>query len=49
MFYLKRYDSIDVLISGLDLDSSDDNSIFNPDLDDLGDWFSGAPSWVARS
>ena len=40
---------IDELINGLDLCSSDPHSIFNPDQDDLGEWFSGAPSWIRRS
>ena len=39
----------DELLSGLDLCSSDPHSIFNPDQDDLGEWFSGAPSWIRRS
>tara|TARA_Y100001968_G_C18753514_1_gene434432 strand:- start:167 stop:469 length:303 start_codon:yes stop_codon:yes gene_type:complete len=41
--------SIDQLMDDLDLGSSDPNSIYNPDQDDLGDWFSGAPSWIRRS
>ena len=40
---------IDKLINGLDLGSSDPNSTFNPDQEDLGDWFTGAPSWLGRS
>ena len=40
---------IDELINGLDLCSSDPHSTFNPDQDDLGEWFSGAPSWIRRS
>ena len=40
---------IDDLINGLDLCSSDPHSKFNPDQDDLGEWFSGAPSWIRRS
>ena len=40
---------IDDLINGLDLCSSDPHSTFNEDQDDLGEWFSGAPSWVRRS
>ena len=44
-----RSTPIDELINGLDLCSSDPNSIYNPDTDDLGEWFSGAPSWIRRS
>ena len=37
------------LLNGLDLCSPDPHSIYNPNHDDLGEWFSGAPSWVRRS
>ena len=40
---------IDQLLDGLDLCSSDPQSAYNPDHDDLGEWFSGAPSWIRRS
>tara|TARA_B100000902_G_C26831976_1_gene679141 strand:+ start:193 stop:447 length:255 start_codon:yes stop_codon:yes gene_type:complete len=40
---------IDQLLNGLDLSSEDPHSAFNPDRDDLGEWFSGAPSWIRRS
>ena len=40
---------IDELLNGLDLSPDEPNSTYNPDLDDLGEWFSGAPSWVRRS
>ena len=40
---------IDELLNGLDLCSSDPHSTYNPDQDDLGEWFSGAPSWIRRS
>ncbi len=40
---------IDDLLNGLDLCASDPHSTYNPDRDDLGEWFSGAPSWVRRS
>ncbi len=46
---IKNDDSIDLLLNGLDLGSSEDDFILNPDPEDLGNWFSGAPSWVARS
>ena len=42
-------DPIDELLNGLDLNSDEPDSKFNPDRDDLGEWFSGAPSWVRRS
>ena len=40
---------IDELLNGLDLSSSDPHSTYNKDQDDLGEWFSGAPSWIRRS
>tara|TARA_Y100001968_G_scaffold17619_1_gene13943 strand:+ start:5582 stop:5884 length:303 start_codon:yes stop_codon:yes gene_type:complete len=40
---------IDDLLNGLDLCSSDPHATYNPDQDDIGEWFSGAPSWVRKS
>ena len=40
---------IDELLNSLDLCSSEPHSTYNPDQDDLGEWFSGAPSWLRRS
>ena len=40
---------IDELLNGLDLNSDEPLSTYNPDRDDLGEWFSGAPSWIRRS
>ena len=40
---------IDKLLNGLDLCSEEPHSTYNPDQDDLGEWFSGAPAWVRRS
>ena len=40
---------IDELLNGLDLISNEPHSTYNPDRDDLGEWFSGAPSWIRRS
>ena len=40
---------IDELLNGLDLSSSDPYATYNPDQDDLGEWFTGAPSWIRRS
>tara|TARA_B100000965_G_scaffold170350_1_gene142116 strand:+ start:67 stop:369 length:303 start_codon:yes stop_codon:yes gene_type:complete len=40
---------IDELLNGLDLSSNEPHITFNPDHDDLGEWFSGAPSWIRRS
>ena len=40
---------IDELLDDLDLSPSDPCSTYNPDQNDLGEWFSGAPLWVRRS
>ena len=40
---------IDELLNGLDLSSDEPHSTYDPDRDDLGEWFSGAPSWIRRS
>ena len=45
----QRPDSIDALLNNLDLCSTEPNSFFKPSQEDLGDWFSGAPSWLSRS
>ena len=51
--HLQRNDSrsnqIDELLNGLDLCSSNPHATFNPNHDDLGEWFSGAPEWIRRS
>tara|TARA_B100000214_G_scaffold373098_1_gene352700 strand:- start:557 stop:811 length:255 start_codon:yes stop_codon:yes gene_type:complete len=51
--YLQRNDGksddIEKLLNGLDLCSPEPNSTYKPDEDDLGEWFSGAPSWIRRS
>ena len=40
---------IDQLLNELDLISDEPHSTYNPNRDDLGEWFSGAPSWIRRS
>ena len=40
---------LDELLNGLDLFSSEPHSTFDSDHDDLGEWFTGAPSWLRRS
>ena len=51
--YIQRNKSstnpVDELLNGLDLCPPDPNSTFNPNQNDLGEWFSGAPSWLRRS
>ena len=45
----KINNQIDELLNGLDLNSDEPHVTYNPDHDDLGEWFSGAPSWIRRS
>ncbi len=42
-------DSIGKLINDLDLGPLDSESLYKPNPDELGNWFTGAPSWVSRS
>jgi len=42
-------DSLDNLIDNLNLGSADPETAFRPGDEDLGEWFSGAPSWLGRS
>ena len=42
-------DPLSELLNGLDLNSDEPHSTYNQDVDDLGEWFSGAPSWIRRS
>ncbi len=45
----KLKDSLDQLINELDLGSAEPDDYVNSNPEDLGNWFLGAPSWVARS
>ena len=45
----KVNNQIDELLNGLDLSADEPHITYNPDHDDLGEWFSGAPSWIRRS
>ena len=45
----KITNQIDELLEGLDLFSDEPHVTYNLDHDDLGEWFSGAPSWIRRS
>ena len=42
-------DGLDNLLNQMDIGAHEPNSGFDPDQDDLGDWFGGAPSWLRRS
>jgi len=43
------FNPVDELLNGLDLCSSDPHATYNPEQDDLGEWFTGAPNWIRRS
>ena len=40
---------VDALLEQLDLNAEEQDTPFDPNRDDLGDWFGGAPSWLRRS
>ena len=42
-------ESIDGLMQSLGLNGLDKESHFDPENDDIADWFSGSPDWVRRS
>ncbi len=45
----KAPNEIEQLMADLGLGSKDPQAIFNPKKDDIGEWFTGAPSWLGRS
>ena len=46
---VKSDDGIDNLLQSFGIDSLDKENHFNPNEDDISDWFSGAPDWLKRS
>tara|TARA_Y100000991_G_C21648666_1_gene211438 strand:- start:130 stop:438 length:309 start_codon:yes stop_codon:yes gene_type:complete len=46
---LKRDGSIDNLLQSLGIDGLDSENYFNPNIDDISDWFGGSPDWIKRS
>lgn len=42
-------DGLDRFLAQMDLGEVGPDGAFDPRRDDLGDWFSGAPSWLRRS
>tara|TARA_S200000501_G_scaffold298052_1_gene284469 strand:+ start:84 stop:392 length:309 start_codon:yes stop_codon:yes gene_type:complete len=41
--------SIDGLIQSLGIDGLDGENHFNPNKDDISDWFGSSPDWIKRS
>ena len=46
---LQRDGSIDELLQSLGIDGLDRENDFNPNRDDISDWFGGSPDWIKRS
>ena len=40
---------IDSLLQSFGIDGLDKENHFKPDVDDISDWFGGAPDWLKRS
>ena len=40
---------VDRLLADLDLGEVERNAAYDPEQEDLGDWFGGAPGWLRRS
>ncbi len=45
----KSENGIDTLLQSLGIDALDKENYFNPNEDDISDWFGGAPDWLKRS
>ena len=41
--------SINGLLQSLGIDILDEENHFNPNKDDISDWFGGSPDWIKRS
>ena len=46
---VKSEKSIDGLLQSLGIDGLDKENHFDPNLDDLSDWFGGTPDWIKKS
>ena len=44
-----KNDGIDNLLQSFGIDGLDKENHFNPNEDDISDWFGGAPGWLRRS
>ena len=45
----KSENGIDNLLQSLGIEGLDKENHFNPNEDDISDWFGGAPDWLKRS
>lgn len=46
---LQSKGGIDNLLQSLGIDGLDNENHFNPNKDDISDWFGGSPDWIKRS
>ena len=46
---LQSEDSINGLLQSLGIDGLDGENHFNPNKDDISDWFGNSPDWIKRS
>ena len=46
---IKNDSGIDNLLQSLGIDGLNKENHFNPNEDDISDWFGGAPGWLRRS
>ena len=46
---INNNDGIDNLLQSLGINGLNKEDHFNPNEDDISDWFSGAPGWLRRS
>ena len=45
----KSHNGIDSLLQSFGIDGLDKENHFNPNEDEISDWFGGAPEWLRRS
>ena len=45
----QNQDGINSLLQSLGIDGLDRENHFNPNKDDISDWFGGSPDWLRRS
>ena len=46
---LQREDGINNILQSLGIEGLDKEGYFNPNNDDISDWFGGSPDWIKRS
>ena len=45
----QREDGINHILQSLGIEGLDKESYFNPNNDEISDWFGGSPDWIKRS